>query len=384
MSIDIHNILNQLYYDPKFGLKSINKLYYTVNDYLHSNNIDIPFKYKDVVEFVKSQEVYQINKQNKKAKAFNTIKADHIKQSYQMDVLIFNRHKYYSYSNILVVIDVYSRFVSCRALKNMRFDDSEDSLQSAILDIFDEMGTPEAINCDNQFKTDWFKAYCDEHFIQIFFSEPNRPYKNAIVERFNRTLSNRLVKYIDSTNKNWPSILDDIVYSYNHDYHNTIKNTPDNIWNLNEENYQEINTPKIKTFQIGDKVRYLRPKSSLHKESTQTYTNTIYTIYSKEGDKYRLQNNNIVLERRFKSIELQLISSVSKHIPNRNDDSDEDRSVDDIHQNELRYKPQKNEKLIQERENKRIATFSSTYNNKMNAPVNSKRRKFPNRRLLPS
>jgi hypothetical protein len=86
----------------------------------------------------------------------------------------------------LVVIDVYSRYVAARALTNRRIA----SIIEMVKECFEELGgPPQNMNCDNEFNNGEFNKFMSDEGIRMWYSEPDEINKNAIVERFNRTLA---------------------------------------------------------------------------------------------------------------------------------------------------------------------------------------------------
>ena len=80
-----------------------------------------------------------------------------------------------------------------------------------------------------------------------------------MVERFNRTLKDRMYKYFTANqNKRWVDVLQDLVHNYNTSYHRTIKMTPQEALQdpsqvlENTMRPESHNTPKFKP---GDYVR---------------------------------------------------------------------------------------------------------------------------------
>ena len=192
------NQVKELFYDPEQGFVSLSKLWKKVKAQ------DIPVKYKDVKTFYESQSTNQINKQTKKPKVFRTILADGPRKNYQMDIIIYDRYEINKYKYILCVIDVYSRYAVSKAMTNRE----NDTILKNMKEIFDEMGgSPENINCDNEFNTSKIIEYFKDKKIIPHFSEPNEINKNAIVERFNRTITGLIQKYRVATgDKKWYAI----------------------------------------------------------------------------------------------------------------------------------------------------------------------------------
>jgi hypothetical protein len=105
--------LKSLYYDPKKGFLSLSKLWARVKEE------DIQVSYNDVKKFLE-QHPYELTKQVKKPSEFSNVYADHVLQCVQIDIMIYDRFAYHNYKYVLGVIDVYSRYISCRAMTNMR------------------------------------------------------------------------------------------------------------------------------------------------------------------------------------------------------------------------------------------------------------------------
>ena len=138
--------------------------------------------------------------------------------------------------------------------------------------IFEQMGIPGAINCDNEFNTYFFNECATENNIKLYFSEPNDLDKNAIVERVNRTIAQLLQKWRTATNRRvWYKILPDVVENYNNTFHRTIKATPSDVFHGKEQNHQDlvILEPKLK---VGDRVRVMLQKKAFMKGDRQRFS----------------------------------------------------------------------------------------------------------------
>lgn len=289
---DIINFLE----NPRKGLFNVNKLYPKLLDEGYNINR------KELLKIINSLLSYQLTQAQTKPK-YNQIYAPYVGFNYQIDILIYDRYEYHKYKYILCCIDVYSRYVSCRAMTNRR----DETILKNIKDIFNEMGKPENINCDLEFNNKLIKKYAEDNNIKFYFSEANDVVKNGIVERFNRTLANLLQKYrIASGKYDWYNYLVDIVYNYNHTYHSTIKNQPYEIFEGMETNNQ-IFKPKLKhTFKVGDNVRITKKKSIFEKGDTIIYSKEIYKIIMIDKNKIYLND----IDRSFKPYQLKQSNEV--------------------------------------------------------------------------
>jgi hypothetical protein len=191
--------------------------------------------------------------------------------------------------------------------------------------IFKSMGTPKNLNCDNEFNTKLLNEYFKDQNIRLYFSQPDEINKNAIVERFNRTLANLLQKWRIGTGKyDWNKVLPEIIDNYNNTYHSTLKETPLEIKNNKQRNQANIKIISVK-FNIGDRVRTITSKSIFDKGDQNTFSKSIYTISKIEGNKIFITNDDgTELKRTFKDYELQKIDKVSKI---QIDDSQENKHV---------------------------------------------------------
>jgi hypothetical protein len=289
----MEQLLNKLYYDPETGYSSADKLY------RKAKQQDTKITMKIVKEFIDAQATAQITKQVKKNKNYNTIISPSIKNNYQMDIMYLpNPTLNKGYKYLLTCIDVYSRFAFVEPLKSK----SGEAVFEGIKKLFHNNGNPKNLNVDigNEFIYSPFKKYCEDNNIEVWFSNPEQDNKNAIIERFHRTLRNIILKYSVANSRPFISVLQSLIKNYNTTHHKTIKNTPLDIWSGKESNNQPINIVSH-NFKLGDVVRHLVKKKVFDKNSsTTTYTKTTYTITKIEGHSIFLDD----LTKPFKEHEL--------------------------------------------------------------------------------
>lgn len=95
----------------------------------------------------------------------------------------------------------------------------------------------------------------------ILYCIVNTELKVSVVERFNRTLIERMFRYFKFVlNKRYIDVLDDIMGSYNNTYHRTIKTKPSNVTYKNKDIIKAIYKPKFK-FQVDDYMRISKYKT---------------------------------------------------------------------------------------------------------------------------
>jgi hypothetical protein len=273
--------ISKYYYDPKTGFTSAEKLYKKLV------KVDPEVTMKQVKTFIKNQFTAQVNKPIHKPKEFSNIVSPSVGNNFQIDIIVYDRYAYNKYKYILCCLDVYSRYASCRAMTNRNMSTIMNNVES----IFEEMGEPNHINCDNEFNKNEFNKMAKEKGITMHYSQPDEINKNSIVERFNRTLAELIQKWRTATGKyDWYKVLPDIVANYNNTYHSTIKTTPSAVFNKDE--LPQIRIKKVKhSFNIGDQVRLKIQKKIFDKGDVLKYSKDIYLI--SDIDKNRIYVKNI-------------------------------------------------------------------------------------------
>ena len=86
--------------------------------------------------------------------------------------------------------------------------------------------------------------------------------KSVIVERFLKTLKNKIYKHMTAISKNvYFDVLNDIVDEYNNTYHKTIKMKQIDVKNDYFAEYNEDSNEKDLKFKVGDPVRISKYKN---------------------------------------------------------------------------------------------------------------------------
>jgi len=265
--------ISEAFYNPKTGFVSAQKLYTKLKP-------DHPrLTLKEVQNFINEQMSGQVTKRNVAPKKYSSFQAPGIRGYYQMDLMIYDRFEYHNYKYILVVIDVYSRFAMAKALTNRTLP----NLMKNIQEIFDSMGIPNNVQCDNEFNKKTFINYCNDNNIIPRFSLPDEINKNPIVERLNGTIANILQRWRVATGRHdWYKVLDDVMDNYNDNVHTTIKAKPIDVWKGKDTNHQKHKVVKY-AFKVGDRVRVARSKTVFSKGDEITYSKDIFTITKIDG-----------------------------------------------------------------------------------------------------
>ena len=198
---------------------------------------------------------------------------------------------------LLVVMDVYSRFVW---VKKLRSKNSKD-VSNKFNEIIRESGVPDTIHSDKGGEFSEIRKNVKNGIfgkIVKYRSSENYEMKSVMIERFIRTLrmmiSNVLYGLYGKTEGRYTNILDKIIEKYNKTPHRGIDdNNPYDIYEGNVSLSRIFKYKKYFEFypfykkgmilKEGQRVRVARLKSRFEKESTFTYSKEIFVV-----DKVRL------------------------------------------------------------------------------------------------
>ena len=119
----------------------------------------------------------------------------------------------------------------------------------------------------------------------IQFFTTNSETKASIAERFIRTLKQKIYRHFTANNTlRYTDVLQDIVYSYSHTIHRSIKESPANVTRENEFQVRQTlygekqaKTKKFK-FNVGDLVKIRKARRPFEKAYKQGWTEENFTI----------------------------------------------------------------------------------------------------------
>lgn len=220
---------------------------------------------------------------------------------------------------LLTVIDVFSKFAYVEPIKNKK----SETILVSMKKLF-KIKKPKKIQSDkgSEFKNKLVQKFLKEKNVKFYTT--NSSLKASVIERFNRTIKEKMWRYFTFKNNfKYIDILNQLVDSYNNSYHRSIKTKPSavnisnekKIWKILygfEKNIGEevIVEPK---FFVGDRVRISKDKGIFSKGYTPNWTIEIFVI-----EKILLQNpplyiikdlNNEEIEGKFYEQELQKIET---------------------------------------------------------------------------
>ena len=181
------------------------------------------------------------------------------------------------YTFLLLVIDIFSKYGWIVPLKNKK----GETVAKALKNIF-EKRKPEKLWTDKG--TEFYNKNVKD-LIELYSTENEE--KSSIVERWIRTMKEKMWKYFtDNNTYNYMDVLPELVEDYNNTVHSSTKLTPIDaskkkneltVWrNLYPDRYKINNlTPK---FSVGDEVRITKKKKVFEKGYTTRWTEEIFTI----------------------------------------------------------------------------------------------------------
>lgn len=307
------NQLSKIYYNLKNSSAFTGKSRVLKQSNLSRNQID---------KWFSAQPTYTLHKPIKRKFKHRKYVVRGIDQQWQMDLtdLLHFTKSNNGYRYILTVIDVFSRFAFARGLKTK----TGLEVSHALEDIFIlSKRQPKYIQSDagKEFYNQHVMSMLKKYDIELFtvFSE----IKAGMVERFNRTLKDRMYRYFtySGTNK-WVEELQDFINAYNNSVHSSIKQTPASInkenevevWNLQ---YNDLHKARKAKYRIGDLVRIAKAKNVFNRGFTPNWSYEEFKIHAVNTKyspvMYELRDvNNEILKGRFYESELQKIENDDK------------------------------------------------------------------------
>ena len=240
--------------------------------------------------------------------------------SISADLIDYKRfsRKNHGYKYILCIVDMFSRMNYVRPLHSKKASE----VASKIDDIITSMQfVPRFFTSDKGLEFDIrnidIRSVLEDKYHMIVYYTSG-PKKNSMVERFNRTLKERIERYFteNKTNK-WVDILQDFSQNINNSVNRSIgmppiKVTLDNADVIRDKLYSNKGKKvKCERIIIGDRVRIVLPAKVFDKGYRQAWSDEIYTVHAIEKSMgfclYILKSDRI-LPRKFYLAELNFVS----------------------------------------------------------------------------
>jgi len=184
------------------------------------------------------------------------------------------------YRYLLMCIDVLSKFGRVQLLKTKASAAVRDAFAAMIVDV-----KPTFVQSDKgtEFLNSTFQKLLIDNGIKHYTSE-NDDLKCAVVERWNRTILERLFRYLTYKNTTrYIDVVKDIVESYNRSFHSCIKMAPVDVTIENESEVRKrLYPPKPKTtkfkFSVSDTVRISGARRIFDKGYRGNWSHEIFKV----------------------------------------------------------------------------------------------------------
>ena len=269
---------------------------------------------KQVKKWLQSQLAYTLNKPTRRK--FNTrpYRVGGINDLWQMDLMEMipyaKINKGYKY--ILTCVDVFTRFARAAPLKNKTGKETASAISKLIKD-----------EKPRNVQTDLGKEFYNPQVKQVFKQNKinhysvNSQFKAALVERFNRTLREKMNKLFTAKgNKRWVDELPSLLKSYNNTKHRVLGMSPIEVNKENEEKIwydqnKSLKKDKVK-YKIGDYVRVSKVKGPFLKNFDNNWSDEVFIIEATDNKKptmYSLKDEyGEKISGKFYEKELQVIN----------------------------------------------------------------------------
>ncbi len=272
----MERLLEKLYYDL-----SSPATYSGVSTlYREAKKLNRKVKVSDVEAFLKKQYVYSMHKPARRNFEHARVIVPGPSYQFQMDLSDMQNIKQFNdgFQYLVTCIDVFSKYAWAIPVRNKSGDE--------IVRAFKLIGRkPQVVQTDEgkEFLNKKFQALLQQIGIR-FFTSKNRLIKCAVVERFNRTLKNKIYKHFSVTRKyRYLEALPKILDSYNNSYHRSIKMKPRevgpvNVAEVRDNLYGKLKTRTLFKFELDDRVRVSSIKKTFEKGYLPNWSEEIFKI----------------------------------------------------------------------------------------------------------
>ena len=272
--------LNKIYFDPShpasFG--GPRKLYTAVKNDKYNPTFSF------IQQWVQNQEAYSIHKPARHKFPRNRVVVTGRDDTWDvdlMDMVDINADndgiKY-----LLVVIDIYSKYLWVRPLKNK----TAKEIKMAMEDILNINKKTKKIRSDKgkEFDNSLLKTFLKDKGIYYYVTQNEG--KANYAERVIKTLKNKIIRYLTHNNtRRYIPVLQDFVTSYNNTVHRTLGMKPSQMTKkVARASWWKIYKPKavykVKPykFRIGDTVRISFLRGKFDKEYDQKFSGELFTV----------------------------------------------------------------------------------------------------------
>ena len=284
--------MKRIYYDVSHpaGFASVRKLY----DSVKARAIT----FKQVSKWLSSQEAYNLFKPARVNFPRPRIHVDGVDASWELDLVVMD-HIFQAdgrelslsedndgYKYVLVVIDVFSKYVWARLCKTKQSQEISAAFDAILLEAAPRK--PRSIRTDmgGEFQGTPFERIVRDLDVNHYWAYSDL--KAVFVERAIKTIKARIRKYIDYTGKmRYVDVMDDVLKAYNSSIHSSTGMAPQNVTSYDRDAieyyaYHHDTNPRPKprdySFEIGDPVVISKLRGKFRREYDAKYSHEIFRI----------------------------------------------------------------------------------------------------------
>ena len=272
--------VKKLYLDPKFpaSLAGQERFYYA------QQRMNPSVSLGTVKKKLRAVDSYTLHKPTRKPTLYRRIWTKSINYLYQCDLVdLSSLHRENNgYKWLITIIDTFSKKAWAFKMKNKTGKSIVD-----VMTPFFQSNKPQKIQFDqgSEFYNKSFLNLLKKHKIKHYsvYSEQ----KAAIIERFNRTLKERMFKYFTSRGSHrWVDVLQDLINGYNSSKHSSTSFAPNDISQANESEVRANLFPDVEklkkhtkpAFKVGNSVRITRKKGVFEKGYEMRWTWEVFNV----------------------------------------------------------------------------------------------------------
>ncbi len=248
--------------------------------------------YDEITKWLQKHEPYSLNRAVRRVSYRNAVLVSGLDDQFEADLADLSNASYVEANNgvkyLLVVIDVFSRYLWVEALTNKH----AKTIIAAFEKIFKtSKRKPKRLRTDrgSEFTAKSVQKFMKgQNIHQIFTS--NEVQANY-AERVIKTLKSKIYRYVVHENTfEYTKVLQNMVDSYNNTWHHGIRERPKNVNKSNEGRLwwqmywpdtaflKELKRNRKYKFEVGDKVRMTLRRQAFQKEYDVRWTGEIFII----------------------------------------------------------------------------------------------------------
>lgn len=277
-----------------------------------------------VTKWLQFQNVYSLHARLRKRFLRRKVIAPGMYHQMQMDLVDLSslHNKNDGYKFLLCAIDVFSRKAFAIPIRSKKDVD----VMKAIAEVFKNYPPVKYIQTDlgKEFYNRKVQGYLRQRNIKLFSTSSD--VKSSIVERFNRTLKQRMFKYFTANDTvRYITVLPDMIRAYNNRKHRTLGVAPNEVtlanqskvWNKQYQKYLLGYRKGKFAYKVGSRVRISKLARQFRKGYLPTYTDEVFTVHDQIATypvTYKLSDETgNVLVGSFYEPELQLVRLPLEH-----------------------------------------------------------------------